>query len=198
MTEPVITDASDIAASPVRVGVAQILSTFLFIGATSFGGGVVAYLRENLVAGRHWLDDDEFVRVMEISQTLPGLNATNMSVIIGDRLAGLPGAIAAVVGMTVPGALIMLGLGVLYAMRGSQQGSGAILAGVAAGAAGLLTATVLQLGRKVVSTALDIALVVVTTVAISAFHFSLVTVLATIGPLAVWLYRPRRPAATHP
>lgn len=186
---------SDAPGPPAHAGVIEIFSTFLFIGATSFGGGVIAYLRENLVAGRRWLDDDEFLRVMEISQTMPGLNATNMSVIIGDRLAGLPGAVAALVGMTLPGALVMLGLGALYAMHGSRPGAGAVLAGVAAGATGLLTATVLQLGRKVASTAVDIALVVATCLAISAFHFSLVTTLLTIGPLAVWLYRPRRGAA---
>lgn len=188
---------SDAAAPPARVGVVDIFRTFLFIGATSFGGGVVAYLREDLVGGRRWLDDDEFVRVMEISQTLPGLNATNMSVIIGDRLGGLAGAVAAVVGMSAPGAVIMLALGTLYAMHGSEAGAAAVLAGVAAGAAGLLIATVLQLGRKVVSSALDVALVVVTCLAISAVHFSLLTTLLTIGPLAVWLYRPRRRAAAH-
>jgi chromate transporter len=171
--------------------VVDIFRTFLFIGATSFGGGVVAYLRENLVDGRQWLDDREFVRVMEISQTLPGLNATNMSVIIGDRLAGVPGAAAALVGMTLPGALIMLALGMLYAAHGNRPGIAPILAGVAAGAAGLLLAIVIQLGRKVVSTAIDIVLVLITCLAISAAHLSLLTTLLTIGPLAVWLYRPR-------
>ena len=81
-----VSESVSTAVAPARVGVVDIFRTFLFIGATSFCGGVVAYLRENLVGGRQWLDDQEFVRVMEISQTLPGLNATNMSVIIGDRL----------------------------------------------------------------------------------------------------------------
>jgi len=182
---------SKAAAPRPQVGVVEIFTTFLLIGATSFGGGVVAYLRENLVAGRHWLDDEEFVQVMEISQTLPGLNATNMSVIIGDRLAGLPGAVAGLVGMTIPGALIILGLGVLYASHGNAAGAAGVLAGVAAGAAGLLTATVLQLGRKVVGTIADIALVAATCVAISVLHLSLLTTLIIIGPLAVWWYRPR-------
>src|SRR5215467_12095055 len=114
---------SDAAAPRPHVGLVEIFRTFLFIGATSFGGGVVAYLRENLVGGRKWLDDEEFVQVMEISQTLPGLNATNMSVIIGDRLAGVPGAVAALVGMVVPGTLLMLALGVLYASHGNSPGA---------------------------------------------------------------------------
>jgi chromate transporter len=189
---------SEAAAAPVRVGLVEIFRTFLFIGATSFGGGVVAYLRENLVVGRHWVDDEEFVRVMEISQTLPGLNATNMSVIIGDRLAGIPGAVAALIGMSLPGALMMLGLGMLYAQHGNRQGAGALLAGVAAGATGLLTATVLQLGRKIVGGALDVALVAVTCLAISVLHLPLLTTLLTIGPLAVWFYRPKRNPARAP
>ena len=73
---------------------------FLFIGATSFGGGVVAYLRDSLVEKHRWLDDASFLEVLSISQTLPGLNATNMAVLVGDRLRGLPGAMIATVSPT--------------------------------------------------------------------------------------------------
>ena len=65
-----------IDALPTRVTTAQIFREFLLIGATSFGGGVVAYLRNGLVTRRQWLDDKEFVELLSISQTLPGLNAT--------------------------------------------------------------------------------------------------------------------------
>ena len=40
-------------------------------------------------AQRQWLDDDQFMSALEISQTLPGLNATNMSVLVGSRLRGV-------------------------------------------------------------------------------------------------------------
>jgi chromate transporter len=77
---------------PVKtVSVHQIFLEFLLIGATSFGGGVVAYLRSGLVAKRHWLDDKEFLELLSISQTLPGLNATNMATLVGDRLGGVAG-----------------------------------------------------------------------------------------------------------
>ena len=86
-----------------RVSLGALFSTFFVLGATSFGGGVVAYLREALVTTRRWLDDDEFLADLELSQTLPGLNATNMSIIVGDRLRGLAGATVAFLGMTLPG-----------------------------------------------------------------------------------------------
>ena len=45
-----------------------IFRTFLVIGGTSFGGGMVAYLREMLVTRRRWLDDDEFIVALEIGR----------------------------------------------------------------------------------------------------------------------------------
>ncbi len=63
----------------------QIFAEFLMIGATSFGG-VVPYLRGRLVDHRGWLDDRDFVEMLSMSQSLPGLNATNMAVLLGDRL----------------------------------------------------------------------------------------------------------------
>ena len=80
------------SAAAGRVRLDLLFRTFLVLGATSFGGGGVASLREALVTERGWLDDEEFLGALEPSQTLPGLNATNMSVIVGDRLRGLPGA----------------------------------------------------------------------------------------------------------
>jgi chromate transporter len=54
-----------------EVSVHQIFLDFLLVGATSFGGSVVAYLRTSLVAKRQWLDDKEFVELLSISETLP-------------------------------------------------------------------------------------------------------------------------------
>ncbi len=58
---------------------------------------------QQLVAKNKWIDDAEFLELMSISNTLPGLNATNMSILAGDRLRGTLGAIAAMLGMCLPG-----------------------------------------------------------------------------------------------
>ena len=73
-------------APPPSLG--RIFWVFLVMGATSLGGGVVGYLRTGLVVRQRWLDDVTFVELLSISQTLPGLNATNMSILVGDRLRG--------------------------------------------------------------------------------------------------------------
>ena len=103
------------------VTVPQIFRAFLLIGATSFGGGVVAYLHSSLVEKHRWIDDRTFVECLAIGQTLPGLNATNMSVLVGDRLRGAAGAFAAVIGMCLPGALLMFAAGVAYGVHGNRS-----------------------------------------------------------------------------
>lgn len=179
------------------LGLGEIFRNFLFLGATSFGGGVVAYLHENLVTGRQWIDEEEFLSALEISQTLPGLNAINMSIIVGDRLRGAAGAVAAFLGMTLPGTLVILVLGVLYGQHGEKPLINAALDGVGAAATGLLLAVTLQLGRKELGGLVDVVLAVLTCVGVAILKFSLLTVLLTIGPAAVWIYRPR-PTAPKP
>ncbi len=174
-----------------RVPLWAIFRTFLVIGGTSFGGGVVAYLREYLVSRERWLDDDEFVAALEIGQAMPGLNSTNMSVIVGDKLRGPVGALVAFLGMTLPGTILVLALGAFYVAHRHDPDVIATLGGVNAAAVGLLLAVTIQIGRKQVVGLTDVVLVVVTCVAVSMLHLSLPLVLVTVGPLAVWLHRPR-------
>ncbi len=149
----------------------------------------MAYLRSSLVTKKQWLDDEGFLAALEISQALPGLNATNMSVIVGDRLRGLPGAIAGFVGITLPGALLVFVLGLFYATNASNPWVNAALKGV--GAAGRTAPRVtLQIGHKQLEHRLDVTLVALTLVLVSFLHVPLAYVLLTVGPLAIFLYRP--------
>jgi chromate transporter len=173
------------------VSLGAIFRTFLLIGATSFGGGVVAYLREMLVAKRRWLDDEEFLSALEISQTLPGLNATNMSIIVGDTLRQVPGALAAFFGMILPGTLVVMALGILYGEHGHNAAVVGALDGVAAAAVGLLLAVTVQIGRKEIHGVADVLIVLATCLAVSELHVPLYIALLVIGPVAIWHYRPR-------
>ena len=173
------------------VSIFEIFTTFLVIGATSFGGGVVAYLRDSLVAKHEWFDDKTFVELLGISQTLPGLNATNMAVLVGDRLRGLRGAAAALFAMCLPGATLMYAAGIAYHLHGDRPLVTAALKGVAAAAVGLLLATALQLGRKSLAHYYDLLFVVLTVVGVNQLHQSVPRVLIVVGALAVLWYRPR-------
>lgn len=171
----------------------EIFKLFLTAGMVSFGGGVVAYQREYLVRNRHWLTDDDFLSALEISETLPGLNSVNIAVIVGDNLRKIPGAIAAVLGLMIPGTVVMMTLGVLWEESRHNPQVTDFLLGIAAAAVGLLLVVTVQMGHNQLSRFPDLAVIVLTFVAVSLFHVSLVWVLLVLGTLSILLYRPGTP-----
>jgi chromate transporter len=173
-----------------NVSLAKLFRLFLYIGATSFGGGVVAYLHEHLVSRQRWLDEDHFLGALEIGQTVPGLVSTNVAVIVGSRLRGVAGAIAAAAGMTLPGAIVVFILGLLYARFKSDPEVGAVLNGVGAAAVGLILAVTLQIGGREISKWQDWIILIPAFVLVGIFHISLVPVLAVLVPIAIQLNRP--------
>ncbi|MDR3748856.1 MAG: chromate transporter [Acidobacteriota bacterium] len=183
------------STAPAAAGTASVLDIFiefLIIGATSFGGGVVAYLRNGLVAKREWVDDKEFVEMLSISQTLPGLNATNMAILVGDKLRGALGSIAAIVGVCLPGAVLMYIAGMLYHEHGDRPLVTAALKGVAAAAVGLILATAMQLGKKSLSHNHDLIFIALTVIGVNRLHQSVPRVLIAVGILAILWYYPRK------
>ena len=176
---------------PPRVTLAKLFGVFALIGVTSFGGGIVAYLRHALVEQERWLDAEEFMAALEISQTLPGLNSTNMSVIVGRKLRGAAGALVATLGMVLPGAVIVTALGFAYVALRHDPAVAVVLTGVAAAAVGLLLQVTLKIGWKQLIRPKDLVFVVLVFVLVGVFHVSLLVTLVTIAPLAVWVNRPQ-------
>ncbi|MCI4677991.1 chromate transporter [Rhodoblastus acidophilus] len=179
------------AAARPAVSVARIFREFLIIGAISFGGAV-PYLRGRLVETEGWVDDKEFVEMLSISQTLPGLNATNLAILVGQKLRGAAGAAAAIIGMCLPGAMIMYVAGILYWRHGERAASTAILKGVAAAAVGLALYTAIQLGRRSVTTRADLLFVALTVVAVDRYHISVLWTLLVVGLLSILWRSPGR------
>jgi chromate transporter len=174
------------------VSLAKLFGVFFYIGATSIGGGIVAYLREHLVERQKWLDEDHFLAALEIGQTVPGLIATNVSVIVGSRLRGIRGSIAAVMGMTIPGAIAVFILGLLYTRFRNDPEVSAVLNGAAAAAVGLILGVAVQTGRREIKKWQDWAILIPAFVVVGIFHISLVPVLVVLAPIAIQINRPEK------
>jgi chromate transporter len=182
---------ADAASAQVAVSIGQIFLEFLIIGATSFGG-VVPYLRGSLVTKRHWVDDKEFVEMLSISQSLPGLNATNMAILVGDKLRGALGSIAAIIGICLPGAVLMCVVGMFYRIHGDHDFVTAALKGVAAAAVGLILSTVMGLSEKSLAGKFDFVFMALTVIAVNRLHQSVPRTLVVVGLLAILFHRPRK------
>jgi chromate transporter len=182
---------SDTATRRAGVTLAEVFLAFLLIGSTSFGGGVMAYLRHSLVDKRRWIDDPTFAQMLAMSQSLPGLNSTNMAILVGDHLRGTAGAAAAICGICLPGGLIMFVIGMLHAQHAARPAVTAMLHGVAAAAVGLVMAVAVQIGRKVLTRVDDLGFVALAVIGVNLLHLPVLVVLAVVGVLAIWWHRPR-------
>ena len=170
----------------------RLFVAFFIMGGTSLGGGVIAYLRTGLVMRYRWLDDEHFVELMAISQSLPGLNATNMSILAGDRLRGWPGALVAGLGMCLPGASIMTAAAFAYGIGGDDPASKAFLRAIAAGAVGLVSVVLVQLGAKMLTEFADYIFVALTAGLVAFLHVPVPVAMIGVGALAIWWHRPRK------
>jgi chromate transporter len=191
MTETAAKPALQTAARAEAVSIWEIFLEFLVIGATSFGG-VVPYLRGSLVTKRQWIDDKEFVEMLSISQSLPGLNATNMAVLVGEKLRGIMGSIAGVIGICLPGGVLMFGVGIFYHHHGEHVWITAALKGVAAAAVGLILSTVVSLSKKSLSHNFDFVFMAATVIAVNRLHLGVPRTLLAVGILAVLFHHPRK------
>lgn len=84
--------------------------TFFKIGLFTFGGGwaMISIIEREIVDKHHWLGREEFLDLLAVAQSLPGILAVNISVAVGDRLAGRKGSIFAALGTILPSFLIIL------------------------------------------------------------------------------------------
>jgi len=94
----------------------DIFLCFLKIGPVTFGGGyaMIPLIEKEVVERRKWLETKDVADVFAVAESVPGAIAINSAAFIGHRLAGAPGAIAAMAGVLLPTFLIVLLLSVFF------------------------------------------------------------------------------------
>ncbi len=129
--------------------------SYIRITSLVLGGGyaIIAAAQEEFVRRRRWLTEDDMLEMITVTQTVPGILACNSAVYVGWRLAGLSGAVAALVGATLPSLVIIIVIAAvisrvkdiieLPAVRGA-------FVGVIACIVGMVTATAIRMWKKAV------------------------------------------------
>jgi chromate transporter len=150
---------SGIATAAAPLSLASLFTVFLKIGAITFGSGYVllAFLRADLVDGRHWLTEGQLVDAVAVGQVTPGPVFTTAT-FIGYVLAGAPGAAVATVGIFVPGFLLVGASGSLVPRIRSSPIAGAFLDGVNVASVALMAVVTVQLARPIVMDPMAIAM----------------------------------------
>ena len=167
-------------------------STFL-ISAFTVGGGyvIISLLKAKYVDEYGWLDDAETLNLVTIAQSIPGVMAVNSAILLGYRMAGLPGALTAVFATILPPLIILSLVAQAYDAFAQSPVVRLALKGMQCGATALIVSVAVDLVRKQCQKKLVIPLLILagTFVANFFFNVSLMLLVAIDGLIGLWLLR---------
>ncbi len=169
----------------------RLFLTFFKIGAFTFGGGyaMIPLIQREIVETHGWLEDDDILSIIAISESTPGPIAINMATFVGYRTAGVLGSFMATVGVVLPSfVIILLVSGILrrfYDMPVVRYAFEGIRAGVLA----LILKALWTLYKKAPHSLLSYLLMAAAFVAVAFFKVSALLVIlgcALVGLLVSW------------
>jgi chromate transporter len=171
----------DPADHPRPTSLADLFVSFTLLALQGFGG-VLAVVQREIVDRKRWLTQEEFIEDWAVAQIMPGPNVVNLSLMIGGRHFGVPGALAALAGLLAVPLVLVLLLAVLHARFADSPVVAGALRGMAAVCAGLIGAAGLRLAGTLKKNPLPLPWCI----ALSAAGFILVALLKC--PLAWVLF----------
>ena len=164
------------------------------IGFLSFGGpaGQIALMHRELVDERRWVEEDEYLQALNLCHLLPGPEAQQLAIWIGWKLHGWKGGVVAGALFVIPGALVMLGLSILYALAANLDWFAAIFLGIKAAVLAIIAQALRRVAGRALKTPLQRALAVAAFAALFLFEapFPLVVLAALAISALVGAKRP--------
>lgn len=167
--------------------------TFI-ISATTFGGGsvIISMLQKTFVEKLKWIEADEMMDLIAIAQSCPGVMAVNSSIIIGYRIAGVPGALLTVLGTVTPPMIILTVISMFYVQFRSNRIVALVLKGMQAGVIAVLISVSISMTSNVLKDRSILNYILLAGACIAVIGFGVDVIIAilgcgAIGGICTWL-----------
>ena len=123
----------------------------LYLSTFTFGGGyvIVTLMKKKFVDDYHWIDENEMLDLVAIAQSSPGAIAVNGAIVVGYKLAGILGAMIAILGTIIPPFLIISVISVGYHTFRDSYIISQILEGMQAGVGAVIASVVFEMGAGI-------------------------------------------------
>ncbi|RCW77248.1 chromate transporter [Saliterribacillus persicus] len=163
----------------------QIFLTFLKIGPVTFGGGyaMIPMIEREVVDRKKWIKPNDVTEVFAISESVPGAIAINSATFIGFRLAGVRGAVAAMLGVLLPTFLIVVGLSMLFILVKDNPYIEAAFIGIRSAIVALIVYAAYKIGLTAIYDKTTLTVMVITVAILFFLHIH--PVLIIIGGMGV-------------
>src|SRR5438105_10445564 len=132
----------------------EFFKVWLKIGCINFGGpaGQIAMMHRIVVDEKKWIEESRFVHALSFCMLLPGPEATKLATYIGWLMHGVRGGLTSGILFVLPGAFVMLGLSLLYALgRGFSIVDGALF-GIKAAVLVIVVEALIRIGKRALKT----------------------------------------------
>ena len=178
----------------------QLFLKMLWISSFTFGGGfvIVSLMKKKFVDETGWLTEEEMLDYTALSQSSPGAIAVNAAILVGWRVAGAPGMLAAVLGTILPPMVVLTVISLCYNAFASSAPVAITLMGMQAGVAAVIMDVVCSMGGKVVKEkkAFPIAMMVLAFIAAYVLKISVILIIlaaAALGVASLLIGRKKKP-----
>lgn len=145
-------DAHVPETAPVaRAGLGELFASFFKIGLFTFGGGwaMISIIEREVVDNHRWLERSDFLDLLAVAQSLPGILAVNIATSVGDKVRGMKGAVTAAAAAILPSFLIILAIAIFLTpdvIKGNKTVS-AIFMGIRPAVVALIIAPVITAAK---------------------------------------------------
>ncbi len=158
----------------------KLFGIFTKIGAFTIGGGPAMFpiIEREIVTKRHWLDDDEFLDILSIAQSAPGVIAVNLAIFVGYRLGGVKGSIVAALGSILPSFIIILLVAAVFTTFQENETVQAIFKGIRPAVVALIATPAVRMAIRSRLNLLRAAMLAATTLLIALAGISPIWIIA--------------------
>ncbi|MCD7819937.1 MAG: chromate transporter [Lachnospiraceae bacterium] len=163
----------------------------LYLSTFTFGGGyvIVSLLKKKFVDEYHWIDEEEMLDLVAIAQASPGSVAVNGAIVVGYKLAGIPGIAASVLGAVLPPMVIITIISAFYTAFCTNVYVAALLRGMRAGVTAVIASVVFDMGRTIVKTGDWINITVMILSFLISWYFQINTIWIILAALLFGIAR---------
>ena len=158
----------------------KIFISTLYLSAFTFGGGyvIVTLMKKKFVDEYKWIEEDEMLDLIAIAQSSPGAIAVNGAIVVGYKLAGMIGALVAIVATIIPPFVIISLISVFYNAFRTNLVVAQLLEGMQAGVGAVIAAVVYDMAADVVreKSAVSIVIMIAAFIATCVLNINVVYV----------------------
>lgn len=153
----------------------------MYLSAFTFGGGyvIITLLKKKFVDELHWIDQEEMLDFVAIAQSSPGPIAVNGAIVVGYKLAGIPGILVSVLGAIIPPFVILIVISLFYEAFKTNFVVQGLLSGMTAGVSAVIISVVWDMTAGIIKSR-DTVLIIVMVLAFILNYFLKINVIYII------------------